>query len=824
MRENLCVSCNNAEGYYPKSDDPTRADGFVNCYKNLLSYYLLNDTYEPCYLSCKYCSGSGNSIDNKCTECLPEYETKIDFENDTNCYLKCPHNYYYDENNNYTCTGDNNCPSEYSKLITTKKRCIDLCKNDNIYRYEYLNKCYKQCPSGTESTVNDTFICKEVTKERCKLRKEIIKTNDVTANYINNLTVDYVNQYGSSLDYVSKQENNIYTIYIYKDITCLQRTAGEAPQIDFGECYQKIKDHYIIEDDELIITLINKREDNNPNPSTSFLFSHPQSGIILEVSEVCSDEKIVIQEDVLSIIEQLDDKKEEYIKFLTNQGIDVFNISDEFYNDLCFPYESPNGKDVPMKDRITAFYPNVTLCDKGCENKGVNLDTMKAKCECIFNSFMDNEMLMENFYGQAIAEVMDILSSLNIAVVQCIMDILNGDQFSKCTGGYIILGLLFGQLIFILIYLCKGLYAIRKHMFSLSHTYEAFLQNHHNEINNIIFAPPKKKISKPNLRNNNTNGRIDNYSVQSSESIKIVQNNILKKKQNGSSTDKSSATNLNKKRISINKIGNKKINKLILPKNLGLNKYANKKLKIVETTNKQEVDKIKDFLSNSFDENDFDDAYDKDKRKFCQYFCEKFQNDQLFIKAFFIHEILKPRALKCLILVITIELYFAITALFYNEDYLSQLFNSEEEDEGFFDFVPRRLNQFIYTSAVSGFITYLMGYFFVEEIKIKKIFLRNKEEMLKIKYELSVLADNIGKKFTTLIIFCLILSIVCFVYICCFNIVYPYIRGEWIKSSVFILILMQIINLILTFAHCCIRFMGLRCNSVKIFKLSQWLS
>ena len=46
------------------------------------------------------------------------------------------------------CT-NKDCPSEYSKLIEGKNRCIDDCKNDNIYQYEYQNKCYKECPEGS---------------------------------------------------------------------------------------------------------------------------------------------------------------------------------------------------------------------------------------------------------------------------------------------------------------------------------------------------------------------------------------------------------------------------------------------------------------------------------------------------------------------------------------------------------------------------------------------------------------------------------------------------------------------------------------------------
>jgi hypothetical protein len=239
-------------------------------------------------------------------------------------------------------------------------------------------------------------------------------------------------------------------------------------------------------------------------------------------------------------------------------------------------------------------------------------------------------------------------------------------------------------------------------------------------------------------------------------------------------------------------------------------------------SNGEYMNKIKEFFS-QFDENDFDDVLDQDKRTFCEYFWEKFKNNQIFINTFFINEIFRPKALKCIIFIMTIELYFVINALFYNEEYLSELFNSDEE-ELLFSFVKRRFNQFIYTSAVSGIISYLIGYFFVEEEKLKRIFLKNKDEEIRMKYELSELIKDIKQRFIGLIFSSIFLSIICFIYISCFNIAYPYIREEWIKSSIFILILMQIINLVITFFHCSLKYLSIKCNSEKMFKLSQWLA
>ena len=40
-------------------------------------------------------------------------------------------------------------------IIKDKKKCVAKCEDDNIYKYEHNNKCYKECPSGSYSLFND---------------------------------------------------------------------------------------------------------------------------------------------------------------------------------------------------------------------------------------------------------------------------------------------------------------------------------------------------------------------------------------------------------------------------------------------------------------------------------------------------------------------------------------------------------------------------------------------------------------------------------------------------------------------------------------------
>ena len=699
--------------------------------------------------------------------------------------------------------------SQTESITESQTESVSESQTESIKESQTESITESQTESVSESQTEEII----QNEDKCELKEMELFEDEISIKDINDFTVDYVNKYGYSNKFVSKIENEFYSIYSYKNLTCLQMTSNEASQIDFGKCYEKVKNETGILED-LIITIINPKEDIISNTLNKFYFSNPTNGELINISEICSNETIEINEDIKSLIDQqLDEQKKDFVYSLTKQGINVFDLSHEFFNDMCYYYESPNGKDVPIKDRISAFYQNITLCNEGCQNKGIDLENLKAKCECIFNDIKNNN-LMNNLYGQAVAEVMDVISSLNIDVVKCFKELFNKQRFKKCTGGFFILVLLVGKLGFCIRYIFDGLYNIRKYVFSLIDLFNKFMKK-----SPAINFPPKKKKNK-SLILKSANKKNDNNSFHNSQNYMMKRQSkrtrIFAKKH--LSAFNSEKFNFNEKEDSLKSKNNlKQIN----PK-LSNFPRVNEKGKNNEDENER-FNKIKDLLNSSFDDEDFDDVLNSEQRQFWDYFKEKFKNNQIFVNSFCIHEVLKPRSLKILNLIMTIELYFVINALFYNEEYLSELFNSNKKDS-FFSFVPRRFNQLVYIYVISGIISYLIGFFFVEEEKIKRIFRRNIEDNLFLLKELSDFVEDIKNRFIGLIFLSIFLSIICFVYISCFNIVYPYIREEWIKSSIFILVLMQIINLLLTFFHCSFRYLSIYWNSEKIFRLSVWLA
>ena len=138
MQNNLCITCNTNNYYFPKFDN--KNNEFINCYNNNTiddGYFLDNNIYMPCYLTCKKCKKMGTLTYQQCNSCYSNY---ILNENN-NCDIICNHYYYFNSLNEIECTSEDKCPEEYSKLIIKERRCINDCKNDNIYKYEYENKC-----------------------------------------------------------------------------------------------------------------------------------------------------------------------------------------------------------------------------------------------------------------------------------------------------------------------------------------------------------------------------------------------------------------------------------------------------------------------------------------------------------------------------------------------------------------------------------------------------------------------------------------------------------------------------------------------------------
>ena len=196
---------------------------------------------------------------------------------------------------------------------------------------------------------------------------------------------------------------------------------------------------------------------------------------------------------------------------------------------------------------------------------------------------------------------------------------------------------------------------------------------------------------------------------------------------------------------------------------------------------------------------------------------------QMIAFTFISSDPLKIRIVKIMLFILNIVLYFVVIGLFYSEEYIGELYDIDEEDDGFFDYIPRNIKKFIYTTIVSIVISYIVDCFFIEEKKIKGILNREKGNLNNLKKEIFGLIKDIQVRYLSFIIVILVLLLISFYYLLCFNYVYPKTQVEWIKSSLTIFVIMQVLSILKCLLETCLRFLSFKCESEKLFKTSKLL-
>ena len=140
---------------YLCEDNECEADNqnLIECLdKTPQGYYLdIEDgIYKKCFENCIFCYGEGNRENHNCKVCISNFTFLNETKFKNNCFTKCEYYYYFNETYDYYyCTEDFQCPKEFNKLVIYKNKCIDDCKKDDSYQYEYNKTCYEKCPDET---------------------------------------------------------------------------------------------------------------------------------------------------------------------------------------------------------------------------------------------------------------------------------------------------------------------------------------------------------------------------------------------------------------------------------------------------------------------------------------------------------------------------------------------------------------------------------------------------------------------------------------------------------------------------------------------------
>ena len=339
---------------------------------------------------------------------------------------------------------------------------------------------------------------------------------------------------------------------------------------------------------------------------------------------------------------------------------------------------------------------------------------------------------------------------------------------------------------------------IRKTTYSLILNYSNILYS-----NKILKYPPKKTLkTSKNLKTMNYKYNLTskkNKKTNIINSSKSQKNLLFSKKKNLiqvlNINKKSSASRLNIKMKTV------KQNSSILPLNNEIN--------------------LREYLLTSMNDLDFNELKIRDNRSFWRMFLDKLILNQKIIDLIANNNWIIPKSIRVIFLIVMIDLYFVVNALFYNEDYIRDLYYSDEE-ETFFSFVSRSLNRIIYTFLVNWVLDFIISLLFPAENKIKRILIRKKNNIKEMKMKVFLTMKNIINNYLIFIALSYIITIFSWYYISCFNNVYPYLKIEWIKSSVFIIIVIQFISFLRCFSITILRIISIKCKSEKIYRISNY--
>ena len=464
IRDNACVeNCYDSESKYEYNNSCYEICPNTTFVSSNNEFKCLNKTsegvyycdkkksvFKECYKTCKKCEEEGNQINNNCIECFDEFIFINDSIFKSNCYKQCTYYYYFDENDNYTCTESQQCPEKFSKLIPEKNECVD--RYDEPYTYDYNSVSVSKSSNDTKENNSDS----ELIDEDIFLHnfRDYIHNTDITKNVIEN-----------KKDFIMKKNNVTYQITTTENQN--NNKDNNISTIDLKGCEKILREKNDINESlPLIILKIDYKTDDLLIPIIGYEIYHPISKIQLDLTD-CKDIKF----DIPVSIEE--DKLFKH------------NPKSEFYNDDCSSYTTENGTDIILTDRKQEFKDkNLSLCQNNCEYIGYNTSNKQSSCECIIQNKIDsiseiikNPNLLANDFPSDKSDS-KFLSS-NVETMKCTKSLFSKSGILTNISSYIIIVFFLHFLLSIILFMKCGYHLLE------------------NNIKEIVNSKKEEKITKP---------------------------------------------------------------------------------------------------------------------------------------------------------------------------------------------------------------------------------------------------------------------------------------------------------------------------------------
>ena len=288
-----------------------------------------------------------------------------------------------------------------------------------------------------------------------------------------------------------KKVGDDYSILIYP--TNIKINLTNITYVDFRECENKLRQYYNISNTTIMTFLQIEIENNDTKSLINQVEYQAYDGnkTLLDLSK-CKDINIQVIYSVKNKTLIDIDK----VKYFKNSGIDIFNINDSFFNDICEPY-SESDNDIILEDRIKYIYRNYSLCEEGCKYDRIDIENLTIICECKVKENISTSIKPINLeYSEK--------SSTNFDVMKCYNLVFSMNGKINNIGFWIFNILLLIHVPILIYYFSKGIKPIREYIINEMKKYGYIKNNKNNKNNkNIINQKNKSKRKIKNKKNEN---------------------------------------------------------------------------------------------------------------------------------------------------------------------------------------------------------------------------------------------------------------------------------------------------------------------------------
>ena len=616
-----------------------------------------------------------------------------------------------------------------------------------------------------------------------------------------------------------KTENSVIQFSTVKDQ--LTNTDNSYSSVDLGDCENKLREQEgLSESEEFLMVKVDIKNSTTKAVFVQYEIFNPRNNSKVNL-DICKDDVIKIQVPVSLTTEELS-----LIESFNDYDYNIFDLEDDFYNDVCTPYTAGNGADMVLSSRKDLVYDKLKdnyYCQEGCNLGSFHTKTSKAECHCqvqktatiidITEVSFDKKEFFDGFYNT--------LFNSNFRVFKCIKLLFSIDGIKSNFGFYLMTFLLASFIVFVVIHFYTGFVKIinivnmiLEKKVNVEKPDINIIEEKKKENDEIKDQNKEEKVAKERHKKKSRSTRKKRKSKQLNLSglpAPFKKNKVKQKSRKSVINDYKVLNNIINYDVSNIKESNIDTNGEIIKDTEVYNKKKDKIITEKENQNKPKTDQeilneYKDLTDEEINDLEYEIAIVVDKRTYWKLYISLLIKDHLIIFTFCNRNDYNLTNIKIILFIVSFALFFAINAFFFTDETMNNIY----EDNGVFNLILQ-IPQILYSSLISTIINIILQKLSISEGQI--LDMKKEKDKEKTKQMANSIKKNLKIKLIIFLVLSSTLILVFWYFISCFCAVYKNTQLILIQDTLISFVTSMIYPFIFKLFHGVLRIPALRAKN-----------